>query len=387
MENTKNNFKDKKYLIQLIKSVLLDEKCPEKPEEVSFEEVFKIANFHSMSDMAYYGILKLKNKPEKNLLNRWKKSYMLGILKDNTQAQELKKILIEFEKEEIDNVVLKGFELKALYPKHDMREMGDIDILISSLNKNKAGEIMEKLGYFKERYETEREIVYKKKPLMNVEIHTGLFNEESIYYNYFLKLSNMEKLEHLEGHRYKFSSEDSFIYNFAHLALHFSYKGTGIRSIVDQWLYKRKALNLDWEYIEKQLKELKLDIFYKNILELAEYWFEDRESNYKIEKLERYIFDSGLYGNLENYGVVRLSRNGKMKAIFSLLFPTFDFMVERFPSLKKKPYLLVVFYVVRWLILFKNYGLTNIKKVFGSILFTKKSKVEDKKKFFEDIGL
>lgn len=385
MQREGNINKNEKYLISLLRSVLLQETCDEKPEDVSFEEVFKIANTHSMSNMAYYGILKLKNKPEKNLLSRWKQAHMLGILKNNTQTHELKKILEAFENKGIESVILKGFEIKALYPKDDMREMGDIDILIESSKRDEVEEPMQELGYSKEKYESEREIVFKKKPLMNVEIHTALFDKDSRYYNYFLNMSNMKSVKEIKGYRYSFSPEDSFIYNLAHLALHFACKGMGIRAIVDQWLYRQR--DLDWEYIKIELKKLELYEFYQNILALGEVWFGFGEITQKLEKMERYVLNSGLYGSMENYGVARVSKNGKLRSIFFLLFPNLKIMQTRFPILKKKSYLLPVYYVIRWVKLFKSLGIKSIQRVLKSIVFTNGDKIDEKREFFKDIGL
>lgn len=160
MKNRLTN--NERYLIQLLKGVLLSEKIEEKPRDVSFEEVFQIARAHSIANLSYYGISKLREKPEKNLLKIWKQEYLLGILKDNTQFQELEKILKEFNREKIESVVLKGFNIKSFYPKRDMRTMGDIDILVPKSKKKSIEKLMEKLGYSKGKYASERETAYKK---------------------------------------------------------------------------------------------------------------------------------------------------------------------------------------------------------------------------------
>lgn len=385
MKNRLTN--NERYLIKLLKGVLLSEEIEEKPRDVSFEEVFQIARAHSVANLSYYSISKLREKPEKNLLKIWKQEYLLGILKDNTQFQELEKILKEFNREKIESVVLKGFNIKLFYPKRDMRTMGDIDILVPKSKKKSIEELMEKLGYSKGKYASERETAYKKKPLMNVEIHTSLFDEDSKYYEYFSKLSNLERVELIGEYRYKFSEEDSFIYNFVHLVAHFSYRGTGIRSIIDQWLYTKKSEALDWNYINIQLKNLGLYDFYRNIISLGEFWFGNGESNERIERLGKYIMDAGLYGTMENYGVIKISKNGRIKSISLLLFPSVKFMQERFPILKTKLYLLPIYYVVRWLRVFEIQGIKSIKKVLTSIILTKKDELKKRKEFFKDIGL
>ena len=384
----KNKLKNnERYLLELLKNILHGEEIREKPENVSFEEVFKIAKAHDLVNMTYYGIKRLKKKPNKELLKIWKHEYMLSMLKENTQKQELLKIEREFEVKKIKSISLKGFEIKKLYPKSDMRGMSDLDILISKTDKEYVDKIMRKLNYIKQDYESEREIPYKKKPLMNVEIHTSLFGKDSKYYDYFKKLSNMEKIEKLGKYKYCFTSEDSFIYNFIHLVLHFTSRGIGIRYIIDQWLYLQKREDLDWEYIHKELIKLNVYDFYKNIIKLGKVWFEGINSEEKIELLGRYILNSGLYGNMDNYGVKKLSENGRIKSIFLLLFPNREFMEEKFPILKNKNYLLLPYYIVRWIKLLELQGISSIKKVVRSILFTKDRELKEREKFYKDIGL
>lgn len=126
-------------------------------------------------------------------------------------------------------------------------------------------------------------------------------------------------------------------------------------------IYK-KSETLDWNYINLQLKNLELYDFYKNIISLGEFWFGNGVSDERIERLERYIMDAGLYGTMENYGVIKISKNGRIKSIALLLFPSVKFMQERFPILKTKLYLLPIYYVIRWLRVFEIQGIKSIKR-------------------------
>ena len=53
------------------------------------------------------------------------------------QQLELENVMAHFEKEGIDYVPLKGWIIKNLYPKPDMRSMCDVDILIRDEDKKK----------------------------------------------------------------------------------------------------------------------------------------------------------------------------------------------------------------------------------------------------------
>ena len=47
--------------------------------------------------------------------------------------------------------------------------------------------------------------------------------------------------------------------------------------MVDIWLYNKAYPNMDCEYIEKELKKLKLYDFYLNVCETLKVWFEEKE--------------------------------------------------------------------------------------------------------------
>lgn len=377
---------NEKYLISLLKSILLGESIEEKPDDVSFEEVFKLSKLHNIANMTYYAIKKLEKKPEKNLLSLWKQEYTVGMIKDVTQHSERDILIKKFNEQKIKNVFLKGFALKALYPKNDMRIMGDLDILILEKDREASKSILEGLGYKTEIYGIGCEDSYIKRPAMSVEIHNNLFNESNDkFYNYFLDLSLMQKIEKVEGYSHNFSLEDNFLYNLAHIIKHFKCKGTGIRSVMDHWLYIKKYEDiLDWEYINRSLKELEIYEFHKNLFSLGEVWFDNKESNELMERLGKYILSSGIYGNMENYGKNNmLNGNG----ILAVCFPRRKVMEDKFPILKKHKNLLFPYYFVRAGKILKTHGKDKVKRVFKSILTTNKTEKENIKKFYKDIGL
>lgn len=379
MKKLLNN--NERYLITLLKNLLFAQEIEEKLEDVSFEEVLRIAKNHSIANMIYYAILKLKNKPNKEILNLWQHEYTVGQIKDTFQKREAGILKIEFEKNRIKNIFLKGFFLKKLYPKSDMRTMSDIDILILSEDRENCKVILEKLGYSAKAYGVGREDIFLKKPAMNLEIHNNLFDEsDKVCYNYFLDMSLMRKVKKLSEYSYDFSLEDHFIYNLVHTIRHFKSLGTGIKNVIDHWLYiKKLGDKLDWEYINRALRELNILEFHEKLYHLGEVWFEDKESNEVIENLGRYILDSGVYGKVENYGI--------NKGAKELLFPSVDTMKEKFPILKEKEYLLPFCYVIRGIKILRVHGSDKVKRTLKSALFSSKTDVNKRKKFYKDIGL
>lgn len=392
MNNVLNT--NEKYIILLLKSILNNSIPPEKPEDVSFEKIYSLAKYHNIDNMLFYAINKLKNKPSSELLKIWKERCYKGISRDLIQKMELDKILDSFEKNKIKNIVLKGFELKKLYPKSDMRFMSDIDILISKKDAEKVSLIMTELGYKIISYGKEKDDVYFKDPIMNVEIHNTLFDVQYKEYNSLFKtLDKMEKIILKTKYQYNFSDEDFFLFLFVHTVKHYLSYGIGIRVVMDIYIYlKAKEKTLNWEYINDSLNKLKLYDFFKVFNHFIKVWFEDEKENEIDIEIGKYIFRSGTYGNEKNNRLNSLlliegknSSQNKAKSILSIIFPNLELMQVGYPILKSFPFLLPIFYVIRGIkiILFKRKRLNQ----FNSILKVTEDELRKRKEIFLKIGL
>lgn len=385
MEKIKKQEKD--YLIELLKSVLFSSIPPEKPKEIEFKSIYKLAKKHFLANMVYYAIFELKEKPTQELLNIWKEEYLIGKMRNTVQLSELKAIELKFEEFQIKNIPLKGFDLKKVYPSLDMRQMSDLDILIPLEKREEVKSILETLGYETIEFGKGKDDVYYKKPIMNIEVHNNLFDKsDEKMYKYFSKLSSMEKAEKRSGYRYEFTKEDTLIYGIVHLVKHFKIAGVGIRHILDWWLYSEKNReSLDWEYINNTLKELDIFQFYNNIMFLGDVWFKGKKSNKVIEELEEYIIDSGIYGKIENRKT-NIVLESKRKTIIKLIFPQYNVMCERYPKLLKNKYLLPYYYLVRILeiIFYRRAGKAELLR---DIVSEKQENIDKRKKLYKDIGL
>ena len=60
------------YLIHLLSCALEAARPQEKPDEVSWEEVFRQADRHSVANTACYAVEKLPVKPDAKLWKQWK---------------------------------------------------------------------------------------------------------------------------------------------------------------------------------------------------------------------------------------------------------------------------------------------------------------------------
>lgn len=352
------------YLLHLIKCVLNDTQPEEKPAELSFEKLMRIARKHDVANIAYYGVEKLKNKPDDELNKKWAEARDKAIIREFTQTYEFETLTQALVSEKIRHLCLKGIWLKDLYPQRDMRTMSDIDILVDDENTGRIKDIMASLGYEgvpDDDEDDDHHDAYRKKPIMLVEMHRQLFgNNGNVYFEI---LPDPWKQAYEDSpYVWKFNENWAFLYIFAHLEKHYSKQGTGIRSIMDIYVYlKHKEKELDWEYIYSELDKIGKSQICRDIIQLSNIWFGDAETSPKYEKMAEFIFGSGLYGNKMHSILNNYNRMSGKKYLLFRLFPPMSVMNKKYPVLKKVPVLLPIFWIVRMISipLFKS---KNIKK-------------------------
>lgn len=347
-----------KYLLRMIKSALNKTQPDEKPSNVKFEDVFDFARFHNVANIAYYSVERLKEPPMPVLLSQWKEVRDKAIVREIIQNNEISVIIHSLSNASIAVLPLKGAVIKNMYPSADMRVSADIDILIHKEDQKKVKEIMMSLGYTVEHFNMGNHDVYHKPPIMNVEIHTSLFAEASPYYAYYNN-KIWEKTKPCVDNPFLFELNwsDFYIYMIVHLAKHFYGSGTGIRSVIDVYIFlKQCGNNLNQQYLTEQLKMLNLNEFRIKIERVAEDWFDCKNFQIGSLDLENYILSSGTYGTTRNRIKNQLEElkqknksnsQAKIQYIIHRLFMDKEKMKCNYPILKKVKVLLPLCWVNR----------------------------------------
>ena len=352
-----------KGIIKIIQAALTQSK-QELPEGFNFEEAVLVGKRHQIASLLYYGAMNC-GIPQGNPLMQELFNYTCkGILVSEQQLYAINKIFSSFDEKHIEYMPLKGTLLKKMYPKHEMRLMGDADILIKTEQYEDIKAVMQELGY-KEHIESDHEFIWSKQNVC-IELHKRLipsYNKD--YYEYYGDGWKLAKLNDNGTTRYKMTSEDEMIYLFTHFAKHYRSAGIGIRHIIDLWVYRLNNSELDEIYIEKELKKLKLYDFYINIINTLEVWFGNFQEDAKTDLITTHIFNSGVYGTHEatvlsdayrDSKSVGSANNVRIKKFLNLVFLPYKFMAEKYTILKKIPILLPLMWVIRAInvVLFKK---------------------------------
>ena len=340
------------YVVELLRAVL-EERVPEKkPEDLSMESIYQMAKRHSVETMVYEGAVQIAGSGDGPVMEKWNKRSRLCGRQGSVQRAEGKKLCKELPAHGIRILPLKGCIMKDLYPKPEYRQMCDIDIFIDKENAGKAREVMEELGYV---YVHSSGGVdnYEKKPWVSVELHSFMLPPK---YKNSKKYRTIWERAIGKGGVYQMNWDDYYIYMIEHFAKHFYLGGSGIRSVLDIYIFlQQKQGCLHSKYLKDQMCDRKLEQFQKNMEKLAKNWFVD--GNYgAMRDAEEVILLSGAYGTQEQYyrnieeqiaGKYRIRWLVKLIYPVKRIFVDFHTMSDKYPILKKCPFLLPVMWMHR----------------------------------------
>ena len=205
-------------------------------------------------------------------------------------------------------------------------------------------------------------------------MHRNLFGEIEDapkligYFANYLKDSAIK-----EGYEHYLSDENFYIYFTAHSYKHFHQSGCGIRTLVDYYVFLKKHSDLNFKYIDKELKKIDLLDFSNLIKTLAIKVFDDEKLTKEERETLLFIASSGTYGTLQHSVQKGVKEKGRFGYFISRVFPPLSFYKSAYPWAYKSKVLIPVAWLMRFFrILFKN-----PKKATQEIKMISKTKKED----------
>jgi len=347
------------YFLELLRCALHGKPARPKPQEVSWNELFAYAKAQSLATMAYSAIQASGFDVGEELAREWSARCSLNLVKYFNQEHACEALCRTFSEAGIQHMPLKGSVIRDLFPAPEMREMCDLDILVRPEDVERAHAVMLESGYsFMEEHTTSHDRDYQKLPYLNVEIHSYLVPKESKMFPYYEHFWDHTALED-NSLTCRMGWDDCYIFMMAHAYKHFL-NGTGIRSVLDVYLMRDKLKDqFDREHICAELKTLGILDFAVRFERLADCWFAEEKTEIP-EDLQFYhsrVLESSTYGDNSvlkakamQYIVEGKSlRYAKRKVAISKVFPPYSNMKEKYPCLKYLPFLLPLFWVIRWI--------------------------------------
>lgn len=321
--------------------------------KMDLDAVYKASERHMMS-----GIIAAALESAGIVDSRFIQARAKVIRKNMIMQADMEALFDRLDKAGIWHMPLKGSIMEGLYPAAGMRQMADRDILIDSDFAAEVRTIMEEIGFTVEDFGKGNHDIYYKEPVSNFEIHHHLFGKiQGVeLYNYYYDVKKSLIRDSENSFRYHFSNEDAYVYMVAHEYKHYSAGGTGLRSLLDTYVYcSRLGNSMDWDYVAGEIAKLGITEFEKTNKSLALYLFSREVQNDRIadglgsSELEMldYVIGSGTYGNLGNKVQNKVDklgggRAGKVRYVLDRLFPSMDIVNDGYPFFYRHKILLPI---------------------------------------------
>lgn len=278
---------------------------------LDLKKLYQFGQFHSLSALVWEGLQQAGYAPsaeEQSVYAAFREAAGKAVRKNLLLDTERAKLFAFLEQNGIWHMPLKGVILKELYPKLGLRQMADNDILFDESYRKLVRDWFLQQGYQAKAYGTGNHDSYLKAPIYNFEMHVALYSELhrpewSAYY-----ASVKARLIGDAGSkcRFHFTDEDFYIYFVVHGFKHYDNSGTGLRFLLDLYVWLRaKHSAMNFAYIGQELHKLGLDGFEQTCRALVSHVFESI-GDFAVETLppeERELLlgflKSGTYGTAE----------------------------------------------------------------------------------------
>ena len=337
--------------------------------------IFRLAKAHKTSAMAAFALEGVKDALAPEDWDKWRQAKELAVRRNLLFDAEREKLLAWMDARGIWYLPLKGILLKDFYPRYAMREMADNDILFDESCAEDLRDHMKAEGYFVKDFNEGVHDSYEKPPVFNFEFHRQLYNYEAnsgIFETYYADVK--DRAIHTEGTKCgcHFSVNDLYVYVTSHAFKHFDGRGTGLRTLADDYMMRKvKESELDSAYIAAEFEKLSISGFAGCLQSAADKLLapvtgDDPEAEVgariaalteEEQKLLGYIVESGVYGTTDHFIEKRLREvdyeDGpltpwvKIKFFFRWVFPPRWRMDTAVPFTKGRPWLLPIGYVYR----------------------------------------
>jgi len=352
---------EERYLMTLLSAVMNQKESPAPLRNLNWEKMFRLADYHRVAHVVYYGIMGLNEEIPQSIRQRFFGKYLESVHRVERLRSTERQVQALLERNGINCFFLNYSDFVKCYPIEEMccREFIEIG------TEKKYAQAVRTLLWnadFEERYTGIRGELYYRVPGNKVLCFNQTMFFSRLMQKFYIKL--LHSLPNKKGTNYIQEMNASEIYLFLMCKLTDSYArgDISLSQIMDFWVfYKKQGEFFSWPYIYERLKELKIDEFAERLEYLILRWFGTGTGIENVEiydAMESYIFSKGTDGREISAQFLPLiktvadcySRDRKREEILRLiawLFPDREYMETIYPALENTSILLPYFWLIR----------------------------------------
>ena len=330
------------YIATLLLSMHNGERPAPLPSDITLLDVYKVASKHSLAPATYAALgdaLLDSDLPDAER-KLWARGLDMAMIQQVYHTTAFSELTSAFSEARILFLPIKGFIIKDLWKRPELRTMADMDVVVSPRDFKRAGEILRSLGYIVEE-ENEVHTSYVKGKFIHVELHRTLYDGATASFSEWTAKTD-------NPYWYEMSYPDLVSFLLRHAYKHYESGGCGLRTVFDLYLlFERYGSPASILGLMERLDREGLGEFTTIMIALIERWFMNIPHP-EIEEEALYIATGGVYGTFENsvnYSIKK--RGGKLHHVLYRVFPPYKVISARYKWVKKCPILLPIAYVAR----------------------------------------
>ena len=352
---------EERYLITLLSAVMNQKTPPEPMRQLSWEKMFRLADYHHIAHVVYYGIMGLPVNIPQNVRQRFFDKYLEAVYRPERLREVEKQVRALMEIKGINCFILNYHDNVRCYPIEEMCCCDSIEIGAAKKQERSIKETLKSVD-FEERHTEGRGHLYYRIPGIRV-----LHYDQSMFFSkpmrkYYRNL--LKALPNRKGFRYvrEMPPDDKYLFLMCRLTDCYARGDISLNQIVDFWVfYKKNAQLFSWPYIYERLEKFKIAEFAERLEYLTLRWFGPGAGIENVEiydAMESYILTKGTEGReissqllplvktvADCYARDRKTEN--LRKIIRWLFPDEEYMETIYPILETKEFLLPVFWGMR----------------------------------------
>ena len=263
---------------------------------------------------------------------------------------ELTRIRETLEQTQVPFIPLKGAVLRDYYPEPWMRTSCDVDVLVHEEDLDRATAALADALNYQIGEKSEHDIQILTQSGQHIELHFNLIEDHPIRRASAVLGRVWDAAVRHDGWTcwYEMPDELFYFYHIAHMAKHVENGGCGIRPFLDIWVMTHRVPH-DRDKRGRLLADGGLSVFAGQAERLAEIWFGNGTRDDTACRLENYIVNGGVYGNLVNQmSVQQIRHGGKLRYACAQIWLPYEALTRAYPSLEGKPQMLPLYELRRW---------------------------------------
>lgn len=355
-----------KEFLKILECFIHEKSCVLTEDFSAFEELYKISALHKLSAAVYEKVRETaKVSEEQNrLMGQWKQHAIRDVALQMQRTSEFLKVYQLLCEEGVRPLVVKGIIRREMYAMPDYCSSADEDLLIRREDFEICDALLLREGFKRAEVDLEKnpvEVSYlHPQTAVYLEVHMALFKGRigsfgDLNQDFMQVFENCisEKIQGIDV--WTLHPTLHMWYLICHSLKHFLTGGFGVRQICDMVkMAEYYGAKIEWQWIEGRLKELKLEVYWGAIVDIAcKYlgFVPGKEipavqvdgTDFLLD-----LFASGVYGSSTlarkqsaniTIAAAKRGRKNTVASLWASLFPGKEYMQTKYPYLEKYPWM------------------------------------------------